>query len=212
MKITFDSLASRAKILFGEELKKSRTQKLYNLTQFFLQTTSREGLIAECGAWKGLSSYFLCHYARQTRPEYDGSGFHLFDSFEGLPGPDKEEDGALERPVQGKFNASLPEVRQALSEFPKIQYHAGWFSQTFRHLKEAVYKFVHVDADLYQSTYEAIEYFFPRLEPKGILMCDDYTDPKWPGVKKAVDRYCERHSLSVVALSTRQAVFLNAQR
>ena len=205
----FTQVVQEAQKNFGEEIKKSRLHKLQNLSQFFLKTLPLEGRVAECGVWRGLSSYFLCRYALAAEPSFDGGGFDLFDSFDGLPPPQKE-DGVQDREAGGKFRASLSEVRRTLSQFPKIRTHAGWFHRTFPAAESAVYRFVHVDADLYRSTHEALDYFYPKLEPLGILVCDDYGDVKWPGVQKAVDEYAERHSIEPLYLSTHQAVFLKA--
>lgn len=203
----FAQVVQEAEKNFEDEIKKSRLHKLHNLSQFFLKTLPLKGRVAECGVWRGLSSYFLCRYAQRAEPSFDGSGFDLFDSFEGLPPPQKEDE-SQDREVEGKFRASLSEVRGLLGEFPNIRTHAGCFHRTFPAAESSVYRFVHVDADLYRSTREALEYFYPRLEPLGVLVCDDYGDVKWPGVRKAVDEYAERHSIAPLSLSTRQAVFL----
>src|SRR5690606_15518579 len=45
------------------------------------------------------------------------------------------------------------------------------------------YAFVHLDADYYQSTKDAISYFRSRMALGGIILLDDYGWPKTPGVK-----------------------------
>lgn len=190
--------------------KKARQQRFYNLVQFYRQVAREEGEIAECGCWCGLSSYLLCHYAKKENPLFRGEGYHIFDSFEGLPEP-TAEDGLTEersRGVRGKFSARLEDVRTALSEFPYIYYHPGWIPQTFEGEPERLYKFVHVDVDLYHSTKSAVEYFYPRLISRGILVCDDYASPGWPGAKRAIEEFCHAHQLSFLSLSTEQVVLM----
>ncbi len=189
---------------------KTRKKRFYNLAQFFRQALFLEGAAAECGAWRGLSSFLLCGVAKGGDPGFKGEGYHIFDSFEGLPAP-SAEDGLPEDKsagVKGKFYGTLDDVQRALSSYPLIVYHAGWIPESFEGLPERLYKFVHIDLDLHRSTRAALDYFYPRLAPKGILVCDDYASPGWPGAKKAVDDYCREKNLSALALSTGQAALL----
>ena len=48
---------------------------------------------------------------------------------------------------------------------------------------------MHVDVDVYQPTRDSIEYFYPRLVPNGVIVCDDYN---WPGARKAIEEVCAR--------------------
>jgi O-methyltransferase len=50
---------------------------------------------------------------------------------------------------------------------------------------------VHIDADLYQSTIDALEYFYPKLNNTGAIIIHDYNH-NWDGVRKAVKEF-EQH-------------------
>ncbi|HET9530949.1 MAG TPA: TylF/MycF/NovP-related O-methyltransferase [Blastocatellia bacterium] len=192
-----------------------RRERRYNHIQFFQATLPLDGWIAECGCWKGLSSFMMCRYAVSRDPRYDGEGFHIFDSFEGLSTP-KEEDVITDQGVDrwergvnhpaGTYAAPLDHVRRVLSEFPGIQYHKGWLPESLKDAPEGRFKFVHIDVDLFEPTKGALEYFYPRLVPGGMLMCDDYGSLYWPGARKAVDDYSIEHNIPVISVSTGQAV------
>ena len=188
----------------------TRKERFYNLVQFFRQTLSLEGAVAECGLWRGFSSFLLCRSAQSVRPGFKGENYHVFDSFQGLPEPGPEDEIPPKKldGVRGKFTGRLEDVRRALSDFPLITYHAGWIPDTFAGHPERTYKFVHVDLDLYHPTRASFDYFYPRMAPQGILVCDDYASPGWPGAKKAVDDFCREKGLSALVLSTGQAVLL----
>ncbi|GEM_PF-1845084 len=191
-----------------DDLKQRKKPRIYNSVQFFRQVFPLEGDVVECGCWHGFFSYLLCRYSQQKDASYSGEGFHIFDSFQGLPFPAPEDGLSPEKAgrTEGKFSAPLETVRRNLSLFPGIRYYPGWIPRTFEGLPERAYKFVHIDVDLYHSTKSSLEYFYPRLVPGGILICDDYASPAWPGAKRAVDEYCREHGLSSLALSTGQAV------
>ena len=68
--------------------------------------------------------------------------------------------------------------------------------------------FVHLDVDLYAPTLASLEYFVPRLVDGGVIICDDYGAPLFPGAHRAWDRFCARHDLPFVVLDTGQSVIL----
>ena len=193
-----------------------RRERHYNLMQFFQQTLSlSDGLMVECGCWNGLSSLVMCEYLRARRPEFKGEGFHIFDSFEGLSEPTaadtipaktiaelKQKFGT----VAGAFRARLEDVRAALSEFPKIDFHRGWLPTSLEGQTEARYRFVHIDVDLYEPTLGAVAYFYPRLVEGGLIICDDYGSLAYPGARRAIDEYSAAHHLWPLTISTAQAV------
>jgi hypothetical protein len=185
-------------------------QRHYHLTELFERTDGLGGEIAECGCFRGLSSYLLCAAARARAPEFDGLGHHIFDSFAGLSAPDDEDDVAPEGQhariaamnQKGAFAAALEDVQRHLGEFPRIGYHPGWIPESFAGVPERRYRFVHIDVDLHAPTAGAFAYFYPRLVPGGMIVCDDYN---WPGARKAVDEFAARHGLEAHPTAFQQA-------
>lgn len=211
----FNELYDRGLEITGTPEAKRRRERFYNLVQFLLVSSELDGLVAECGCWKGLSSFILSHYLKREKPSFDGEGYHIFDSFSGLSKPTQVDalSEALTAEltekfgrVEGAYSASLPEVKTALAEFPKIEYHEGWIPSVFDSLSEGSYRFVHVDLDLYEPTRASIEYFYPRLVNGGLIVCDDYGSLLWSGARQAVDAYCTESGVPFIRVSTGQAV------
>jgi O-methyltransferase len=192
-----------------------RQERFYNLVQVLIQTLPLEGKLIECGCWKGLSSYIICNYLRQRNPSFQGADMVIVDSFAGLSEPtqlDQITDVSVAGKViasgqpAGAFAATLEEVKQTLVDFPAVTYFQGWIPAIFEKLPEAQYKFVHIDVDLYEPVHHSIAYFYPRLVTGGVIVFDDYGSLYWPGAKKAVDDYCAAQQLSLLCLSTGQAL------
>ncbi|MEO0757655.1 MAG: TylF/MycF/NovP-related O-methyltransferase [Cyanobacteria bacterium J06648_16] len=192
-----------------------RRERYYNLVQLFQQTLTLEGSMAECGCWMGLSSYLFCCYARRADPSFSGAGYYLFDSFEGFSEPNATDNlpsltiNSLKKKfgkVAGAYEVDTSTVKQTLADFPDVSIHKGWLPQSLEGIPERTYRFVHVDVDLHEPTQGSIEYFYPRLVPQGMLVCDDYGSLAWPGAKQAVDDYCQAHQIQPLVLSTGQAV------
>ncbi len=194
---------------------KRRPERFYNTVQFFLQTLDLSGSIAECGCWKGLSSYIFCSYIKAINDGFRGENYHIFDSFQGLNHPttsDTLPQATAESlqskfgTVKGAFQADLSHVKNTLKDFPHVTYHKGWIPDTFRRIPDRDYRFIHVDVDLYEPTFRAVEYFYPRLVTGGIMVCDDYGSLAWPGAKRAIDEFCQKQGIKPLTLSTGQAV------
>ena len=160
------------------------------------------GDTAECGTYRGATSYFIC-LAR-------GKGkHHIFDSFEGLsrPGPqDRPDDPYAFLWKPGDFSVSEDVARQNLQEFPYVAYHRGWIPERFEDVRDRRFCFVHIDVDLYQPTLESLLFFYPRMERGGIIVCDDYGFSTCPGARKACDEFFEDKPEPIIHLPTGQGV------
>jgi len=145
-----------------------------------------EGAIAELGVYKGETAKLIHHLL----PERD---FYLYDSFSGLPKQVIKEDcDGTVRPQTVKFdNTSPEEVLKYISGNNRIIIKEGVFPATTKGIEEKLYALVHIDADLYQSTKDALEYFYPKMAKKGAIIIHDYNH-NWEGVKKAVNEF-EQH-------------------
>lgn len=139
------------------------------------------GDTAECGVYKGASSCLICTATADRERIH-----HAFDSFEGLSAPDAYDGGHW----QGGDLATPMEIAQRnLSRFQNVSWHKGWIPDRFKDVSDRSFAFVHIDVDLYQPTRDSIDFFYPRTNPGGIIVCDDYAFTTCPGASKAVDEY-----------------------
>jgi O-methyltransferase len=161
------------------------------------------GDTAECGVFIGTSSYWIC--ASDRHPD---SLHHAFDSFTGLPAPtsnDVPETNDILAFSKGDLSASLETARANLAAFDFIRFHPGWIPDTLEQVADRRFSFVHIDVDLYEPTRDAISFFYDRIVPGGILLCDDYGSASSPGARKAFDELiADRPECAVVHLPTGQ--------
>ena len=193
-----------------------RRYRLMHLVELLDSTSDIDGLIVECGCYLGLSSFMLCSYLQRRTPGFDGGGYHIFDSFEGLSEPTEDDeipddwknaDNLRKMTRSGYFAAPLVAVKKNLAAFPGIAFHPGWIPLSFATMPEASYRFVHVDVDLYDPTLDALNYFYPRLSPGGLIVSDDYS---WPGAQVAINEFCADHRVALRTNEVGQAIVVKA--
>lgn len=171
-------------------------ERRWNLGEFLKLLTSVPGQLAECGVWRGGNAYQMCRFAQQN-----GRRVHLFDSYEGLSAPG-ETDGSYWQ--QGDLSASEQLVHTNLSEFDCFDTFKGWIPDAFPRVADQRYAFVHIDVDLEQPTYDSLAFFYPRLNPGGIILLDDHGYDTCPGARKAALDYMADKPEPVLDLSSGQ--------
>lgn len=190
-----------------------RRDRFRRLVRELEGTLILEGCVAECGCYRGLSSFLLCSCLRRHDARFDGAGYEIYDSFCGLSDPQPEDalssdsDEIVVHSLRARnFAFPLEEVQRALAAFPGIGYGVGWIPGAFPN-DERRYRFVHVDVDLYQPTRASLEYFWPRLVRGGVMVCDDYN---WGGARRAVEEFSAASSSRFSVTPNNQAVFTKA--
>ncbi len=162
------------------------------------------GDTAECGVFDGASSHLIC----MTHETGHTSVHHAFDSFQGLSEPSQEDRPTVEGArtwAVGDLRFGEDRVRRNLGRFDFVEYHAGWIPERFPEVDDRRFRFVHVDVDLYTPTRDSLAFFYPRLVPGGILLCDDYGFTTCPGARRAFDELADEWGLGgVIELTTGQ--------
>lgn len=174
--------------------------------KYFLRSLLRlaDGLpgdTAECGVYEGASSWFVCDHFRGS-----GKAHHAFDSFAGLSEP-AHVDGCYWQ--RGDLTTVEARARATLAGFDARIY-PGWIPARFAEVGNRRFCFVHVDVDLYGPTKASLEFFYPRLVPGGIIVCDDYGFVTCPGATRAMDEFMAGRPEPIVCSPTGQAFVVKA--
>lgn len=180
---------------FGEHngMNTDRRWMLYQLQRLVENVA---GDTAECGVYTGAASFLICTINASTRTF---SRHHFaFDSFEGLSVP-ADIDGA--HWTRGDLTCNEEAVARNLQKFQRLTLLKGWIPARFPEVADRRFAFVHIDVDLYQPTRDSIEFFYPRLNDGGVLICDDYGFTSCPGATLACDEFLEGKAEKMLALS-----------
>lgn len=174
--------------------------RVYLLNEIARTVAGLEGDTAECGAYTGASSWFICDNVQGR-----GKQHHIFDSFEGLSAPSLR-DGQYW--TAGDLSAPESTIRTNLSEFDFARYYKGWIPSRFHEVSDRKFCLVHVDVDLYQPTLDSIAFFYPRLVHHGVLICDDYGFCTCPGAHQALDEFFAGRPDHLIHMPTGQGMII----
>jgi len=156
------------------------------------------GDFIECGVWRG-GAAILMRAVLECVDEPERRVF-LADSFRGLPppSPDFPADANDTHYTVRALACAREEVARNFAAFglldERVVFLEGWFKSTLPGPVEKL-ALLRIDADMYGSTWEALDALYPRLSEGGICIIDDYGSVE--GCRRAVDDYCARQSLGV---------------
>jgi hypothetical protein len=188
--------------IFGKSLpyeyvpRLTRQQDLYQhlcLGVEYTYSAGVEGDIAEFGCGSGVSTHALANAILQCDNAYAAKlhkasrkrkELHLFDSFEGLPSAESETDKITPDVVNNSwaagqcFDFDAKALQYALANelaFEHAHFYIGWYADTLKTIDSTtLFSFVHLDCDLYQSTFEVLHYLMTHKHlAKGCLLYFD---------------------------------------
>lgn len=158
------------------------------------RTSSIPGDVAECGVWRGRTLTAMGLYLKQHGSPSTIWGFDSFQGFDESIQTDVKLGGRTtnEKHVGGFSNTSYGLVRRKLDTFglTNVRVEPGWFQDTLPKCQDKKFRFVHLDCDIYESYRTCLAFFYPRMNPGGIILFDEYNDPAWPGANQAVEEFC----------------------
>ncbi len=172
------------------------TQRRFFIDQSLRLVGHLEGDTAECGVFCGLGSQIiLAHNLKADNTPHH----HVFDSFEGLSKPDEPDGDYWE---SGNLSVAKDIVAKNLHKSGNGNFtlYEGWIPERFADVTDKKFRFVHVDVDLYQPTRDSVQFFYDRMVPGGILVCDDYGFKTCPGATQACNEILENKPEKMIYL------------
>lgn len=164
---------------------------IFKFKELYDKIKDVEGDIVECGVAYGGSLFIL---GALMKEEGKNRKLYGLDSFEGFPEPTAEDISEYRVISKGEYRdtseESVNKLFQALSLQEPILI-KGYLEKTAKSLKNKVDKiaFLHVDVDLYSAYKVTLKELFGKVEKGGIVLFDEYNEPKFPGATKAVNEF-----------------------
>jgi O-methyltransferase len=180
---------------FNEYLKKFGLEKGMNadrrwaLKELTKLVAAVPGDTAECGVFNGSSSWLIAKALNRDH--------FMFDSFEGMSAPSADDSPFA---YENELACSLEIAQRNLADCPKAVFLQGWIPARFNQVQDRKFCFVHIDVQQAQPTRDSIEFFYPRMNPGGLMLFDDYGFTTCPGARKTIDEFISNKPEKIIAL------------
>ncbi|MFE0019914.1 TylF/MycF/NovP-related O-methyltransferase [Amycolatopsis sp. NPDC059021] len=173
-----------------------------------VETALRDGVpgdLIETGTWRGGACVFMRAILRAW--DVRDRTVWLADSFAGFPEPDTERfpaDEFFKTDTVKKYlddlgypiAIDLSEVEARFRQYglldEQVRFLPGYFSETLPNAPIPQLAVLRLDGDLYESTYAALEFLYPKLSAGGFCIIDDYS---LETCRQAVGDYRHTHGI-----------------
>jgi O-methyltransferase len=158
--------------------------RLYLMYQWLLRTLPLSGDCIEVGSYRGGTAKLVSELFLRRNVAAD---IHVFDTFAGMPDNLAPDEIGL----KGTFTeTSLAQVQSLLGNNQRVNLHPGLFPRSIpAALEGAQFRFAHIDVDTEQSVRDCLDFIYPRMHPKGVIIIDDYGHPECPGATRATETF-----------------------
>jgi len=147
-----------------------------NLYSEMVKKFTNNSKFVEVGSWKGKSAAFMCVEIINSNKKID---FYCVDTWTG-----SKEHIYLENNVNQLYQIFKSNMKPVENSYREIISTSLTASQYFE--SESL-DFIFIDASHeYQDVKDDINHWLPKLKKGGIIAGDDYGNPDFPGVHKAV--------------------------
>lgn len=153
--------------------------KMYQEAASLLRLQGKEGAIYEFGVGSGMTAALLSTVINNNYKKH--VSLFLFDTFEGMPKPSKEDENFqwvpggwafTQKQVLNKLKAHR--IRDSHINFFKGDYVDSTKSSPAVDALSNKALIVHIDCDYKSSAAIALDYIIPALQEGSIILCDDY--------------------------------------
>jgi O-methyltransferase len=174
-------------------------KRLDNL-EFCVADVIRRGVpgdLIETGVWRGGAAIFM----RAVLEAYGDTERRVWaaDSFQGLPKPDPSRTTDVEDALWRNPELAIP-LEQVKANFERygflddrVRFLPGWFQDTLPAAPIERLAVLRLDGDMYDSTMVALESLYPKVQPGGYVIVDDYGAVA--GCREAIDEYRARQGI-----------------
>ena len=156
-----------------------------------------EGAVAELGVYQG-------HFSKLLHDFFPNRELLLFDTFEGFHENDVKIDQEVaysQAQIGHLSDTNIDLVLSKLSRRYQVHVIKGYFPESAITIEDRKYALVSIDVDLYQPTYEGLNYFYERLSKGGYIIVHDYNFQLYKGVKQAVRNFCREIGIGYFPVS-----------
>ena len=138
----------------------------------------------------------------------------MFDTFSGLDQRDiKKEHQDIQQYMRTRGNLFLRHGNENISLMRCPNKHnviikKGFVPDVFQEIEDKKFCFVNLDMDLYAPTKAALNFFSDKIVKGGGILCHDYYNLTFPGIKDAVEEFALKSSFLKIPVGDNCMAFI----
>jgi O-methyltransferase len=164
-----------------------------------------QGDLIEVGVWRGGTGALVAAQSARLIPS---AQVFLCDTFTGVV-KTGAQDTSYEDGMHADTSAEI--VKRLLGQLGvenAVVLQGVFPEQTANRIQNRRFRFCHIDVDVYQSAKDVCEWLWPRLEPGGMVVFDDYGMRGTEGVQRFVNEWRVRADLNFIYNLNGHAIFI----
>jgi O-methyltransferase len=163
-----------------------------------------DGDFVQCGVDTGYTARAIIEYVKFYN--YKNKKFFLFDTYEGIP-PDRVPD---DEPAAfwNEYHNIYDFVCEKFGNFKNIKIVKGIVPDSLTDVKISKVSYLSIDMNYSVPERAALEYFWDKMVPGGIITLDDYSFIGREKQKQTADEFASNNNVEVLTLATGQGLIL----
>jgi O-methyltransferase len=158
--------------------------RCYELWDLVRNVKDVPGALIEIGVWRGGTGALI---AKSAELEGINDTVYLCDTFTGVPKA-TEKDSVYQGGEHSDTSKVVVEDLLRSLELPNVALLSGIFpDETGRTVEGEVFRFCHIDVDVYKSAKDIVEWIWGRISVGGVIVFDDYKFVTTSGVTMYVN-------------------------
>ncbi len=184
--------------------------RIYVLCWAATQVQQLPGAFVDCGVCGGMCARAVIHYLDFQKLH---KPYYLLDTFTGLDArystaAEMEKNERLGYP---RHTELYEKVKSTFHAFPFVTLIKGVVPETLPQVTAQQVCYLSIDMNCVMPEVSALEYFWPKLVPGGIIILDDYGYGNNQTQKWAHDTWASSKRIKILALPTGQGLIMKSQ-
>lgn len=164
-----------------------------------------EGDFVECGVNTGMNARMIIDYI-----EFDKipKSYYLLDTFTGMDEKYSTKEEMIRSESMGYVTDIYESVKKTFKDFNNIIVVKGAIPETLPEVSLDKVSLLLIDMNCVMPEVEAMEFFWEKMVPGGLIIMDDHGFPGHGAQRSAHIKFAEKHNVKILPLPTGQGMII----
>lgn len=169
------------------------------------QAKDLDGDFIECGVNTGMYTRMIINFIDFQNLD---KKYYLLDTFNGMDEKYSSKDEMIRSKNMGYTKDIYSDVKKTFQDYKNIKIIKGPVPETLDKVESEKVAFLSIDMNCVMPEISALEFFWDKIIPGGIILIDDYGFPGHEDQRDAHNDFASRHNTLVLPLPTGQGLII----